>query len=69
MYGLMHHHSAHALAIVTSGTFTETARQFAHGKPIELIDGTKLTRMLRPPHPLTARAARTMGSTNKENET
>ena len=60
MYGLMHHHQADAIAIVTSGEYTNTARKFAYGKPIELIDGRRLNRLLRPPHPATLRAAKAM---------
>jgi restriction system protein len=47
MLGLMVHHQAHAIAIVTSGTFTRQAWAFAKGKPIELIDGHKLAKMIQ----------------------
>lgn len=46
MLGLMMHHNAHAVAIVTSGRFTAAAIAFARGKPIELIDGEKLHGLL-----------------------
>ncbi|PPT91435.1 hypothetical protein XthCFBP4691_07840 [Xanthomonas theicola] len=47
MFGLMIHHQAQAIAIVTSGSFTRQAWTFAAGKPIELIDGRKLANMVR----------------------
>ena len=34
-------------SVVTSGTFTEEAEQFAEGKPMELVDGQRLERMIR----------------------
>ena len=34
-------------SVVTSGTFTEEAEQFAEGKPMELVDGERLERMIR----------------------
>ena len=46
MLGLMIHHNAQAIAIVTSGKFTRQAWAFAEGKPIELIDGRKLASMI-----------------------
>jgi restriction system protein len=47
MYGLLAHHRADAVKIVCSGTYTRDAADFAHGKPIELIDGEELLRMIR----------------------
>ena len=46
-YGVMHHEKADRGAIVTPGAFTEQARQWAKGKPIELIDGEEYMRMLK----------------------
>ncbi|WNL48539.1 restriction endonuclease (plasmid) [Dyella sp. BiH032] len=46
MFGLMVHHQAHAIAVVTSGGFTREARAFADGKPIELIDGKRLSHLI-----------------------
>ncbi len=47
MYGLLAHHGAHAVRIATVGGFTQDAARFAHGKPIELIDGATLLTMIR----------------------
>lgn len=48
MLGLMHHHRAQAIAVVTSGTFTREALRFAEAESaIELIDGRKLLRMIQ----------------------
>ena len=48
MLGLMHHHRAQAIAVVTSGSFTREARAFAaQEQAIELIDGLKLLRMIK----------------------
>lgn len=42
MYGLLHHHGADAAAVISTGKISPDARDFAQGKPIELIDGDKL---------------------------
>lgn len=42
MYGLLVHHQAAAVKIVALGDYTRDARQFARGKPIELIHGGEL---------------------------
>ncbi len=42
MYGLMAHHQAHAVKIISASAFTKDAIAFAKGKPIELVDGTAL---------------------------
>ncbi|MDR7192007.1 restriction endonuclease [Luteimonas terrae] len=47
MYGLLTHHGAHAVRIVTVGSFTRDAARFTAGKPIELIDGATLLAMIR----------------------
>ncbi|VXC20174.1 Restriction endonuclease [Luteimonas sp. 9C] len=47
MYSLLAHHGAHAVRIATVGGFTQDAARFAHGKPIELIDGATLLAMIR----------------------
>ena len=47
MYGLMAHHRAAAGKIVTVGNFTEDAREFVRGKPIELVNGHALLAMVR----------------------
>lgn len=43
VYGLLVAENASKAIIVTSGDFTEPAKEFAKEKPIELIDGNKLT--------------------------
>ncbi|WP_300615838.1 restriction endonuclease [Dokdonella sp.] len=47
MYGLLAHHRADEVKIVCVGTYTRDAAQFASGKPIKLIDGEELLRMIR----------------------
>ncbi|MBA3928023.1 MAG: restriction endonuclease [Xanthomonas sp.] len=47
MYGLLTHHRADAAHIAALGGFTADAAAFAEGKPIELIDGAALLRMIR----------------------
>lgn len=47
MYGLMAHHQADAVQIVSTGRFTRDAQTFAHGKAITLIPGEALLDMIR----------------------
>ena len=47
MAGLLAHHRADAVKIVCIGTFTRDAEAFAAGKPIDLIRGEALLRMIR----------------------
>lgn len=42
MFGVLTAHQANHFIIISSGTFTQQAIDFAAGKPIELIDGPKL---------------------------
>lgn len=42
MFGVLTAHQANHFIIISSGTFTQKAVDFAVGKPIELIDGPKL---------------------------
>jgi restriction system protein len=42
MFGVLTAHKANHCIIISSGTFTQQAIDFAAGKPIELIDGPKL---------------------------
>ena len=42
MFGVLTAHQANHFIIISSGTFTQHAIDFAAGKPIELIDGPKL---------------------------
>ena len=56
MYGLMVHHAADAVTIVSSGGFTRDAQRFAQGKPIELMPGSALLAMIRAVQAGTAQA-------------
>ena len=47
MYGLLAHHRADEVKIACSGTYTRDAQEFAKDKPIELIGGEELLRMVR----------------------
>jgi restriction system protein len=47
LFGVMAAKGAVSGYVVTSGVFTSEARAFADGRNIELIDGTKLTRMIQ----------------------
>ena len=46
MFGLMTAHHAAGAIIVASGTFTQEARDFAAGKPIQLVDGDRLVELI-----------------------
>lgn len=47
MYGLLVHHNADAVKVVSTGRYTDAAEAFAAGKPIELISGEELLAMIR----------------------
>ena len=47
MYGLLNHHAADAVKIVSVGEYTDDARRFAQGKPIELVSGDELLTLVR----------------------
>lgn len=47
MYGVMIDQKAHGVIVVTSGVFTQEARSFAEGKPIDLIEGDQLAVLVR----------------------
>ena len=47
MYGLLIHHNADAVKIVTTGSYTDAAKAFIEDKPIELIAGEELLAMIR----------------------
>ena len=47
LYGVMVDQGAYSGSVVTSGTFTKEAKQFAEGKRMELVDGARLERMIR----------------------
>ena len=46
-FGLLTHHRAAAVIIVTTGDFTPEAKAFAEGKPIELIAGPELLSLVK----------------------
>jgi restriction system protein len=46
-FGLLTHHQAAAVIIVTTGDFTPEAKAFAEGKPIELMAGPALLALVR----------------------
>lgn len=46
MFGLSVHYKTSGVKIVTTGRFTKQAYEFARGKHIELVDGTKLVSMI-----------------------
>jgi len=47
MFGLLNHHNASAVIIVSTGDYTADARRFATGKPIQLINGDELLAIVR----------------------
>lgn len=47
MYGVMVAEHADRVIVVTSGRYTNDAIQFARGKPMDLVDGAALARMIR----------------------
>lgn len=47
LYGVMMHEKADSAALVTTGTFTQQARDFVAGKPIQLIPGKELIVMIQ----------------------
>ena len=46
MFGVMTAQNAASVIVVTSGIFTQEARNFALGKPIDLVDGGQLVSMI-----------------------
>ena len=47
MFGIMTAEGADEVIIVTSGRFTDEARAFASGKPIQLLDGPNLLKLVK----------------------
>ncbi|MDE2058241.1 MAG: restriction endonuclease [candidate division NC10 bacterium] len=47
MFGVMTAQRASGVHVVTSGMFTQEAKNFAAGKPIDLIEGNVLAKMIR----------------------
>lgn len=48
LYGVMVSEGAAEALVVTAGSFTAEAREFARGKPVTLLDGPALSERLRP---------------------
>lgn len=46
LFGVMHADGADAAVFVSSGSYTADAKQFTEGKPIRLMDGEELARMV-----------------------
>jgi len=46
MFGVMTAENAASFSIITSGMFTQEAKNFAHSKPIDLVDGSQLLTMI-----------------------
>lgn len=46
MYGVMTAESASSVIVITSGIFTQEAKNFADGKPIDLVDGSQLESLI-----------------------
>jgi len=46
MYGVMTAEQASSVIIIVSGTFTQEAKNFAVGKPIDLVDGSQLEKLI-----------------------
>jgi restriction system protein len=46
-FGLLTHHEASKVIVVTSGSFTREAISFAENKPIELVDGAALLTLVQ----------------------
>jgi len=46
MYGVMTAESASSVVVVTSGIFTQEAKNFADDKPIDLVDGAQLESLI-----------------------
>jgi restriction system protein len=47
LYGTMGHEGAHRAYLITTGTFTSQAREWAVGKPIVLYDGEALVKLIQ----------------------
>ncbi|MFK7829413.1 MAG: restriction endonuclease [Congregibacter sp.] len=46
MFGVMTAQNATSVSVITSGCFTQEAKNFAEDKPIDLIDGAQLNQMI-----------------------
>jgi restriction system protein len=54
LYGVMAAERVAGGFVVTSGSFTDDAKQFAYGRNVELLDGSMLVRVLRAASPAAA---------------
>jgi restriction system protein len=66
LFGVMAARGAVAGIVITSGTFTQAAREFAAGKRIELVDGPALALMLRSASGSASGSAPTAGAAKAE---
>jgi len=57
LYGVMTAEGADEALFVSSGEYTDEARAFANGKPIQLIDGNTLLKMIRMVQPVAPQPA------------
>lgn len=57
LFGVMTAEGAAGAILVTSGDFTAETRKFAEGKPLELVDGKELARLLQEGLPTEAASA------------
>lgn len=46
MFGIMAAENASSVIVISSGTFTQEAKNFAAGKPIDLVDGSQLESLI-----------------------
>lgn len=73
MYGLVTAHKAAGAIVITSGLFTQEAKTFASGKPLDLVEGQQLVAMIdlvkNNPAPRTERAASTVEPAQNEVQT
>jgi restriction system protein len=54
IFGVMAAHGATGCVVVTSGSYTSAALNFARGRNVDLIDGPKLLKMMEQSDPATA---------------
>lgn len=47
MFGIMTAHNATGVIVITSGMFTQEAKNFASGKPIDLVEGNQLSLLIQ----------------------
>jgi restriction system protein len=48
LFGVLMSEKADRAIFVTSGVYTQEAKNFANGKPLELIDGARLSQLIEP---------------------